>query len=112
MAQPTVFAAPKTLVYSWPSNVGPLNPHLYSPNQMFAQAMVYEPLLRYGRDGSIMPWLAQSWEISADGREYTFDLRRKVFFSDGTPFDAEAVKKNHDAVLANAKRHTWLEMIR
>ncbi|MGD9213896.1 MAG: nickel ABC transporter substrate-binding protein [Desulfobacteraceae bacterium] len=112
MAQPTVFAAPKTLVYSWPSNVGPLNPHLYSPNQMFAQAMVYEPLVRYGRDGSVMPWLAQSWEISADGRQYTFHLRRNVFFSDGTPFDAEAVKKNHDAVLANAKRHTWLEMIR
>ena len=37
----------KKLVYSSLGNVGPLNPHLYSPNQMFGQAMVYEPLVRY-----------------------------------------------------------------
>ena len=50
-----VLAAPDTPVYSWTSNVGPLNPHLYSPNQMFAQAMVYEPLVRYDLDGRIKP---------------------------------------------------------
>jgi nickel transport system substrate-binding protein len=33
-------------------NVGPLNPHLYTPNQMFAQSMVYEPLVKYQADGS------------------------------------------------------------
>ncbi len=102
---------PKTLVYSWTSNVGPLNPHLYSPNQMFAQAMVYEPLVRYGADGKILPWLAESWEISTDGREYVFHLRKNVVFSDGTRFDATAVKKNHDTIMANKKRHAWLEMI-
>ena len=53
-----------TLVYSWSSNAGPLNPHMYSPNQMFAQAMVYEPLVRYGDDGRLQPCLAESWEIS------------------------------------------------
>ena len=60
-------AAPKALVYSWTSNVGPLNPHTYSPNQMFAQAMVYEPLVLYDVDGKIKPCLAESWEISEDG---------------------------------------------
>jgi len=106
-----VQAVPKTLVYSWSGNVGPLNPHLYSPNQMFAQSMVYESLVRYGSDGQVIPWLAESWEVSADGCDYLFHLRKGVFFSDGTPFDALAVKKNHDAVLANAKRHTWLGLI-
>ena len=38
-------AAAGSLTYSWPTNVGPLNPHLYAPNQMFAQASVYEPLV-------------------------------------------------------------------
>ena len=102
----------KTLFYSWPSNVGPLNPHLYSPNQMFAQAMVYEPLVRYGEGGRIMPWLAESWDISKDGKEYVFKLRQGVLFSDGTPFSAQAVKKNFDAIMANAKRHEWLNIAR
>ncbi len=101
----------ETLVYSWNSNVGPLNPHLYSPNQMFAQGMVYEPLVQYQADGSIAPWLAESWNISEDGKTYDFTLRQGVVFSDGTPFDAKAVKMNFDAILKNRKRHEWLELI-
>ncbi|WP_051694406.1 nickel ABC transporter substrate-binding protein [Desulfohalovibrio reitneri] len=100
-----------TLVYSWPSNVGPLNPHQYSPNQMFGQAMVYEPLVKYQADGSVKPWLADSWEVSEDGRVYTFQLREDVTFSDGVPFTAEAVKRNLDAVLANHRGHYWLELV-
>jgi nickel transport system substrate-binding protein len=100
-----------TLVYSWSSNVGPLNPHLYSPNQMFAQAMVYEPLVRYGEGGKILPWLAESWKISPDGKVYTFTLKTNVRFSDGTPFDARAVKMNFDALVKNCSNHDWLEVI-
>ncbi|EFM8987930.1 nickel ABC transporter, nickel/metallophore periplasmic binding protein, partial [Escherichia coli] len=33
-------AAPDEITTAWPVNVGPLNPHLYTPNQMFAQSMV------------------------------------------------------------------------
>ncbi len=104
-------SAPKTLVYSWHCNVGSLNPHLYSPNQMFAQAMVYEPLVRYGDNGQIIPCLAESWEMSADGLRWVFHLRKAVVFSDGTPFNARAVKMNMDAVMLNASRHSWLGLI-
>lgn len=97
-----------TLVYSHMSNVGPLNPHMYSPNQMFAQTMVYESLVRLEADGTIGPSLARRWEISADGRVYTFFLREDVRFSDGQPFDAHAVEKNFKAIMGNAKRHQWL----
>ncbi|MFK0382752.1 nickel ABC transporter substrate-binding protein [Agrobacterium sp. NPDC090273] len=102
-------ADPK-LNFSWPMNVGPLNPHLYSPNQMFAQNMVYEPLVRYRADGTVGPWLASSWETSADGRTYLFTLRDEVKFSNGEVFDAAAVKANIDAVLQNRTRHGWLEL--
>ncbi|MDO3385394.1 hypothetical protein QWI17_06015, partial [Gilvimarinus sp. SDUM040013] len=45
-AQAADIQAPNpTLVYSWPVNAGPLDPRGYSPNQMYAQAMVYEPLV-------------------------------------------------------------------
>lgn len=99
------------LVYSSPSNVGPLNPHLYSPNQMFGQALLYEPLVKYDGDGRIIPWLAESWHMEPDGLAWVFQLRKGVRFSDGMAFNALAVKKNIDAVLKNAKRHAWLELI-
>ncbi len=53
--------------------------------------------------GEIIPWLAKSWEISDDGLEYTFRLRDDVTFSDGTPFDAAAVKTAFDSNAAFAK---------
>lgn len=104
-------AVAQTLDFSWSQNVGPLNPHGYSPNQMFAQAMVYEPLVKYQSDGTLAPWLAESWEVSDDGKSYIFKLRAGVKFSNGEPFDAAAVKKNFDTVLANHANHDWLELI-
>ncbi|MGO2202965.1 nickel ABC transporter substrate-binding protein [Pseudomonas helleri] len=103
-------AAP-TLTYSWPTNAGPLDPRGYSPNQMYAQAMVYEPLVRYTAEGTLEPWLATHWSVSPDGKTYTFTLREYVQFSDGSPFNAAAAKANLDAVLANAKRHQWMELV-
>lgn len=47
----------------------------------------------------IKPWLATSWEISDDVSQFTFHLREDVTFSDGAPFDAEAVKANFDAIV-------------
>jgi len=102
--------AETTLTYSWPSNVGPLNPHAYAPNEMFAQSMLYEPLVRYQADGTIKPWLATAWIVSGDGHVYTFTLRKGVKFSDGADFDAAAVKANFDTVLASRDRHSWLEL--
>jgi nickel transport system substrate-binding protein len=101
----------KTITYSWPLNAGDINPHLYSPNQMYAQALVYEPLVSFGDSGKIEPCLAVSWAISDDGKAYTFTLRDGVTFSDGTPFDAAAAKKNFDTIMANAKRHSWLAIV-
>lgn len=47
--------------------------------------------------GAIIPWLAESWEISDDGLRYTFHLREGVTFSNGEPFDATAVATSFDA---------------
>lgn len=46
------------------------------------------------KDGAIGKWLATDWQVSDDGRVYTFKLRDDVSFSDGTKFNAEAVKAN------------------
>ena len=61
---------------------------------------VYEGLLQYkGETTELEPCLAESWEVSADGLEYTFHLKKDVKFHDGTPFNAEAVKYNIDRQL-------------
>jgi peptide/nickel transport system substrate-binding protein len=44
----------------------------------------------------IVPLLARSWKTSANGKTWTFTLRRGVTFHDGTPFNAAAVCANFD----------------
>ncbi|MGH2403918.1 MAG: ABC transporter substrate-binding protein [bacterium] len=44
----------------------------------------------------IVPSLATSWSVSGDGKVYTFKLRRGVTFTDGAPFNAQAVKFSFD----------------
>ena len=40
---------------------------------------------------SFVPLLARSWQISADGLSFTFQLRKGVTFSDGYPLTADDV---------------------
>jgi nickel transport system substrate-binding protein len=96
------------LTIAWPRDVGAMNPHVYNPSQLFAQSMVYEPLVSYGDGGELKPHLAESWDISEDGKEYTFHLRQDVKFTDGTSFNAEIVKKNFDTILNHMDLHSWL----
>lgn len=98
----------RELVYASTKDIRNIHPHLYS-GEMAAQGMVFEPLVVNTREG-IKPWLAERWDISADGRVYTFHLRRGVRFSDGEPFTARVVKLNMDAIMANRARHSWLDL--
>lgn len=73
------------------------NPHQYA--QAKARLLVwntFEALLTHDDKGGYLPWLATGYQMSADGKTYTFKLRTGVTFSDGTAFDAAAVKANVD----------------
>ncbi|UWR60818.1 ABC transporter substrate-binding protein [Phaeobacter inhibens] len=61
---------------------------------------VFEGLTRFMGDGSVVPGLAESWEISEDGLNYTFTLQDGVTFHDGTTMDAEDVKFSLDRARA------------
>jgi peptide/nickel transport system substrate-binding protein len=60
---------------------------------------IYDPLLwRNPADGKFYPGLATSWDISPDGKEYTFHLRNDVAFHNGEPFTANSVKFTFDRI--------------
>src|SRR5215813_8931089 len=64
------------------------------------QSPMYDTLIRRSpKDGqTIIPDLAQRWEISPDGKKYTFHLRKVVKFHDGADFTAEDVKATYERI--------------
>ena len=57
---------------------------------------IFETLTKINADGSVSPLLAERWEVSPDLRTTTFYLRKGVKFSNGEPFNAQAVKFSFD----------------
>ncbi|MGX2971643.1 ABC transporter substrate-binding protein [Helicobacter sp. T3_23-1059] len=102
----------KTLNIAYKENVGALNPQGYNKNAMFAQNLLYEGLVRVGKNGEIIPALATSWSVDKDGQIYTFSLREGVRFSNGEEFNADAVVLNFTSILQNRARHSWSGLAR
>ena len=72
-----------------------LDPHV---GGNYPQALVstqfLESLVSLDTEGTIIPWLAESWTVSDDGLSWEFTLKDGVTFTDGTPLDAAAVQAN------------------
>jgi peptide/nickel transport system substrate-binding protein len=89
-----------SIVYATDREPTCLDPHnLGDMPQTYLARQFLDSLVSMQPDGSVVPWLADSWTISPDGLQYTFKLKKGVKFTDGTPFDAEAVKANFEQTL-------------
>src|ERR671936_2450691 len=64
-----------------------------------AVSYVFDGLTRFTPDARLEPALAERWDVSPDGKVYTFHLRRGVKFHDGTPFVARQVVRSWQRVL-------------
>lgn len=62
-------------------------------------------------DSKVVPSLAESWDINDGGKQIVFHLRKGVKFSDGTDFNAAAVKFTYDRLIA-FKNTAWTEVDR
>ncbi|HOW44398.1 MAG TPA: ABC transporter substrate-binding protein [Candidatus Aminicenantes bacterium] len=70
---------------------------------------IFSNLVYADHRGHLAPELAQSWEVSADHRVYTFHLRRRVRFHDGRPFTAADVVFTLENLMART-RERYVEM--
>lgn len=61
----------------------------------YKMRLIFDSLLERGEEGMI-PWLAKSYEVSEDGKEYIFNLVEDVKWQDGEEFSAEDVKFTFD----------------
>jgi peptide/nickel transport system substrate-binding protein len=58
---------------------------------------LYDGLVKYrGATTEVEPALAEKWEVSRDGKVWTFQIRKGVKFHDGNPLDAAAVVWNFE----------------
>src|SRR5579875_2161620 len=60
---------------------------------------IYDPLVGLNMQVEPEGILAEKWEISTDGTQYTFHLRQGIKFHDGTDFNADAVKFTFDRLI-------------
>lgn len=90
-----------TLIVGLGAEPRSLDPHTTTASSDFrVLANIYEGLTKFGR-GTLQPEpsLAKRWDVSSDGKRYTFFLQQGVRFHDGTRFDAKAVKFNFERML-------------
>jgi peptide/nickel transport system substrate-binding protein len=95
------FAEPTTLRYGLTLAPSGIDPHIHASAELgIPLTSVYDTLIVLDPEtGEFLPSLATSWEISEDGRTYTFTLRQDVLFHDNSKFDAQAAVENFEYVL-------------
>lgn len=89
----TAVAQAQTLVVGRGNDANSLDPaEARSFEAIKVADWTFDGLVRFdGNSHKIVPALAESWEVSDDGLEWTFNLRDGVTFHDGTPLNADAV---------------------
>jgi len=75
-------------------------------------ANIYEGIIGVNRDGKFIPKLASTWDISSDGKKYTFHLRPKVKFHNGEVFNAQVAKWNLERAMGKDTTNPHPEFFR
>lgn len=74
-------------------------------------ALIYSGLMKSNPDGSLVPDIAESYEISKDGLVYKFKIKDNAYFHDGAKVTADDVEftinKTQDSILKSPKRASW-----
>lgn len=72
---------------------------------------VFEPLVAFNSQFEVCPMLAEAWDVSSDGKRYTFHLRKGVPFHDGSKMTSRDVKASFDRYRSVSPRASNLEAV-
>lgn len=91
---------PGQLTEAMVGNIQKLNPLFasFNPVDRDISSLIFEGLTTINDYGEIVPDLAERWEVSQDGLEYVFLLRRDVLWQDGLPFTSADVRFTIDTI--------------
>ncbi|NDU99836.1 ABC transporter substrate-binding protein [Pseudoroseicyclus tamaricis] len=93
--------APTSIVVNAVQVFGTIDPaKINDYTEYMAAVNLYDGLTTVDVDGSIIPQLAESWEVSDDNLTYTFHLKDGATFSDGSPVEAKDVVWSIQRLLA------------
>ena len=73
---------------------------------------IMEGLVKVDRTGQFVPGLATKWDVSPDGKVYTFHLRKGVSFHNGEAFNAAVAKWNIERDVAQDTKNAHPEYFR
>jgi len=93
-AAPKYGGVVKIAVARDPGQIGDPAARPFNLTDFRLSAPMLETLLRYDKQGMLVPWLATGYEVGKDLKSITISLRKGVKFQDGTDFNAEAAKWN------------------
>jgi len=96
-------------VVGYPRSINPLLPVTDSGRDL--SNLIYSGLMKVGENGTLIPDLAKDYKVSDDGLTYTFTLKDKLYFHDGTPLTASdvefTVKKVTDPIIKSPLGANW-----
>ncbi|MFA6301240.1 MAG: ABC transporter substrate-binding protein [Candidatus Paceibacterota bacterium] len=89
-----------------------INPVLAnSPADQDLVSLVYSGLMRKNSDGDIVPDLAEKYEVSKDGLNYTFTLKDKIYFQNEDPITVDdiifTINEVKDTAINSPHRIEW-----
>jgi peptide/nickel transport system substrate-binding protein len=73
---------------------------------------IFEGLIKVDRTGKLIPGLAVKWDVAAEGKVYTFHLRKGVVFHNGEAFNAAVAKWNLERSAAETTKNAHPEYFR
>ena len=110
---PVAAGAENIFVMAYPSDIGEMNP-VFSRSERTGWFLIqiYDSLIAYDTEMNTIPWLATSWNVSSDAKNFTFHIRQGVEWHDGVPLNASDVKFTLEYIKAapeDALRWTLLQ---
>lgn len=108
LSVPFAAAADKQIRFSesWPPRLDPAVGQSYSDS--IAYSNLYDSLVFPEPDGTVVPCLAEKWDVSRDGLTYTFTLRKNAKFHNGDPLSSEDVVFSAERLMKIGEGYAYL----